>query len=383
MANCPVHIPSGEVALSLRALLEHEGAGGHPIKNRALDWLTRDIPNRVPMAAKLASVGQKMQNRFLNLMPTVWQKRMQSPLFSGPGPKLGYTNLYESLKLHRGSVFAPETPRPDMPLALYFPGCGGALFYDRIGLSSIMLLLKAGYAVAVPPAHLCCGFPLLAAGHDMDFEDNMAHNRQYLAAMLRNLERQGFACNHLVTSCGSCRDGLERLHMEEIFPNLIQADISQLVLPTLEKSQPLPDAEKPLYHGACHCEWAGVHKIKGQKQLVQALQDFSGLDIQTSPGCCGESGMGSITSPSIYNPLRQRKKERVLNAFENGTNGPVLVGCPSCKIGLGRILLSLHDKRPVLHIAEWLAGQIDGEDRRQTFRKKANETKGDVRIVNL
>ena len=85
---------------------------------------------------------------------------------------MGYTNLYEALKLHRGSVFAPAEPQPGMPCALYFPGCGGALFYDRIGLSSIMLLLKAGFAVAVPPRHLCCGYPLLAAGMDTAFEDN-------------------------------------------------------------------------------------------------------------------------------------------------------------------------------------------------------------------
>jgi hypothetical protein len=36
---------------------------------------------------------------------------------------------------------------------------------------------------------------------------------------------------------------------------------------------------------------------------------------------------------------------------------------------------------PVLHVAEWLAGLADGEDRRQSFRKKAGETKGDVRVI--
>ena len=108
-----------------------------------------------------------------------------------------------------------------MPCVLYFPGCGGALFYDRIGVSSIMLLLKAGFAVAVPPRHMCCGFPLLAAGMDTAFEDNMAQNRQYLASMLRNLAKQGFDCKHLVTACGSCRDGLERLHM-------LRLDLSKL-----------------------------------------------------------------------------------------------------------------------------------------------------------
>ncbi len=416
-ANCPMKIPSGEVALSLRGLLDHEGASGHPIKERALAWLVRDIPARVPKAAKLASVGQKMQNRVLDFVPQVWQRRMQSPLFSGRGPKTGYTNLYEALKLHRGSIFVPadtaetataETAAPDAApgrgreLALYFPGCGGALFYDRIGLSSLMLLLRAGISVAVPPRHLCCGFVLLAAGMDTAFEDNLAQNRQYLAAMLRALGRQGFNCRWLVTACGSCRDGLERLHLEESFPTLERRDVTQLVLPRLPRLRdmtpaPGPDAapgqvpaehaggtaEGALYHASCHCEWADVHKIKGQRQLVAALEGFSGRQLGMSPGCCGESGMGAMTSPEIYNLLRERKRARLARAFADGRDGPVIVGCPSCKIGIGRTLLAMRDKRPVLHVVEWVAGLLDGEDRRQTFRKRANESKGEIRAVRL
>ena len=429
-ANCPMKIPSGEVALSLRGMLDHEGAGGHPIKERALTWLVRDIPARVPKAAKLASVGQKMQNRVLDFVPQAWQRRMQSPLFSGRGPKTGYTNLYEALKLHRGSVFVPadgDLPEPagttvagaptlaampvmdaapaptpgdaegaapeNLPgagreLALYFPGCGGALFYDRIGMSSIMLLLKAGIAVAVPPRHLCCGFPLLAAGMDTAFEDNLAQNRQYLAAMLRSLTRQGFDCRWLVTACGSCRDGLERMGLTELFPGLEHRDVSQLVLPRLPQLRgqggdaPQEDAGA-LYHASCHCEWADVNKIKGQRQLVDALKDFSGQSVTMSPGCCGESGMGAMTSPGIYNLLRQRKRDRLASAFAEGVDGPVIVGCPSCKIGIGRTLLAMRDKRPVLHVAEWLAGLMDGEDRRQTFRKRVNESRGEIRAVRL
>lgn len=385
MANCPVKIPSGEVALTLRALLEHEGAGGHPIKERALEWVTRDVSQRAPRAAKLASLGQKLQNRFLGFVPDIWKKRMQSPLFSGKGPKMGYTNLYEALKLHRGSIFTPGGFKEGMPCALYFPGCGGALFYDRIGMSSIMLLLKAGFAVAVPPRHLCCGYPLLAAGMDTAFEDNLAQNRQYLAAMLRNLGQKGLDCRWLVSACGSCRDGLERLHLQDQFPQLQQRDVGQLVLPLLDKtgiSAPA-DTKELLYHAACHCEWSDVHKIKGQKQLAKALGDFAGVDVKLSPGCCGESGLGAMTSPEIYNLLRSRKQERLSKAIAEGYEGPIIVGCPSCKIGIARCCLNLRDKRPVLHAVEWLAGLLDGEDRRQRFRRKVNESRGEIREVEI
>lgn len=342
LANCPVKIPSGEVALTLRSLLEHENAGGHPIKKRALEWLVHDVSSRVPKAAKMASLGQKVQNKLLGVVPSVWKKRMQSPIFAGSGPKMGYTNLYESLRLHRGSVFAPREVTPGMPCVLYFPGCGGSLFYDRIGLAAIMLLLHTGHAVAVPPRHLCCGYPLLAAGMDTEYEDNMAQNRQYLASMLRNLIKQGFDVRYLATACGSCRDSLARMKLNEQFPQLEQKDVSQIVLPLLQHEgmeAPVAPGTNVLYHAACHCEWAGVPTLKGQAQLTGALEQLCKVKVSTIPGCCGESGMGAVTSPTIYNLLRARKKERLAQAFEPQPQtgacyaGPILVGCPSCKIG--------------------------------------------------
>ena len=386
LANCPVKIPSGEVALTLRSLLEHENAGGHPIKKRALEWLVHDVSSRVPKAAKMASLGQKVQNKLLGVVPSVWKKRMQSPIFAGSGPKMGYTNLYESLRLHRGSVFAPREVTPGMPCVLYFPGCGGSLFYDRIGLAAIMLLLHTGHAVAVPPRHLCCGYPLLAAGMDTEYEDNMAQNRQYLASMLRNLIKQGFDVRYLATACGSCRDSLARMKLNEQFPQLEQKDVSQIVLPLLQHEgmeAPVAPGTNVLYHAACHCEWAGVPTLKGQAQLTGALEQLCKVKVSTIPGCCGESGMGSVTSPEIYNILRSRKQENLARAMGDNYKDIVLVGCPSCKIGVARCFLNMKRKNHVVHIAEFLAGLIDGEDRRQTFRRLVGETKGDLRVINM
>ena len=67
-----------------------------------------------------------------------------------------------------------------------------------------------------------------------------------------------------------------------------------------------------------------------------------------------------MTSPTIYNLLRARKKERLAQAFEPQPQtgacyaGPILVGCPSCKIGIARCLIQLKEKHPVLHVLEWL-----------------------------
>jgi Fe-S oxidoreductase len=387
MSSCPISIPSGEVALSLRALLQREGAGGHPVKERVLEWVCRDVSKRAPKAAKLVSVGQKMQNRFLGFVPDVWKKRMRNPLFSGQGPKVGYTNLQESLKINRGSLFAPSDIRPGMPCALYFPGCGGSLFFDRIGLSCLMLLIKAGFVVAVPPSHLCCGYPLLAAGMGTDFDDNLAQNRQYLASMLRSLARKDLDCKYLVSACGTCQDSLARLDLQSGFPTLEQKDVAQLVLPLLGKNslRHIPEkGSKIVLHASCHCEWPGLHKIKGRKIMADAIADFTGTKVELSPGCCAESGMGAMTSPEIFNILRQRKQKYLAENLVGGYIEPVLVGCPSCKIGVGRCLINMgRANQPVLHTVEWLAKLMDGEDKRQSFRKKVAETKGGVRIISF
>ena len=55
-AVCPVKIPSADVALELRAFLEEEGAGGHPLKTKVFKWLLKDPSRRVPQAVKAASL---------------------------------------------------------------------------------------------------------------------------------------------------------------------------------------------------------------------------------------------------------------------------------------------------------------------------------------
>jgi Fe-S oxidoreductase len=116
--------------------------------------------------------------------------------------------------------------------------------------------------------------------------------------------------------------------------------------------------------------------------MAAAISGLTGSTVELSQGCCAESGMGAMTSPEIFNTLRQGKQKRLAENLADGYAGPVLVGCPSCKIGIGRCLINMGRATiPVLHTAEWLAGLVDGEDRRQGFRKKAGETKGEARVI--
>lgn len=371
-AVCPLKIPSADVALELRAFLEEEGAGGHPVKSKILNWLAQDPARRIARTAKMAALGQRMQNRIITIVPQSVRKRLYNPALSEQGPRLGYRNLYEALHLERGNIFMAKAsvgihaPVPEntalREAVLYFPGCGGSLLSRSIGLSALALLVRCGVAVVVPEIHMCCGYPLLSSGADELFGDNRNHNREVLRKLVQRVTEAGFRVTHILTACGSCREGLERHELETLSGSdksqpyaMIHQDVTQFVLSRLA---PQPDVFKGqvLYHASCHPEWVGVHKVKGVEKQAAALAAFSGAQITVSPGCCGESGMGAVASPLVFNPLRDRKKAAlaaVLDDYPEKT--PLLVGCPSCRVGVARCLIGLHMRRPVMHTVEWLA----------------------------
>lgn len=382
MAVCPVKIGSHEIALTLRGFLEEEGAGGHPIKSRVLRAIAENPAARIPRVAKLASFGQGIQNKILPLVPASWRSRFMSPLLAAPGPRPAYRNLMETLHLDRGSLFVPEGQVRGT--VLYFPGCGGAVFFRSIGLAGIVLTLRAGYAVMLPEKHLCCGYPLLAAGAHDDFAVNQDKNISHLRALAKTAHDKGYPISHVLTACGSCRDGMERHFIPEVFPEIdgTKVQLSDVAHFLFQVTPPL--GQRPgehsaaghgltgplLYHSPCHAEVPGVHKAKAGGIYAANLSAYTGLKVHVSPGCCGESGMGAMTSPVIYNKIREKKSAQLdIDLEPVADTTPVVVGCPSCRMGLARILMSKDKKRRVLHTLEFLAEMSTDKKWRRKFTK--------------
>ncbi|MCL1916440.1 MAG: heterodisulfide reductase-related iron-sulfur binding cluster, partial [Desulfovibrionaceae bacterium] len=377
LAVCPVRINSQEVTLTLRAFLEKEGEGGHPFKNRVIAYLAEDLPARFPRFAKAASLGQRMANRTLPLVPSSLRARLYNPLFSGPGPLTGYRNIFESLKLERGSLFAPKEETKGT--ALYFPGCAGSMFYRAIGISGAALLLKAGWAVFLPPEAICCGYPALSAGLQDIFRGNQQTNMETLGAWTKKATRLGYPISRILTACGTCRDGLERYALEKLPDVTFTEGESPLadVFQFLSRNMPDKDASHSasakaglIYHVPCHAEWSGAAKNKAAEIYAEALNRHSGRKTLISRHCCAESGVGAVISPLEHNILRRRKAADLREAMTlTEDEAPVLVGCPSCKMGVIRTLMGLKQKRPVLHTLEFLAGEAFGQDWRRRVRK--------------
>lgn len=404
---CPVKIDTPKVILDMRAFLESKGAGGHPVKSRVLEYLARSPGERVPKMARRAAVAQNFANSTVGLIPARWRKHLETPLLQ-PGPRLGLKNLASGLHLERGSLFLPahlaeaharytrrgakEGEAPPIESVFYFPGCGGGLFYRTIGLATVMMLLEQGLGVVVPRDHLCCGYPLLVNGSEEAFHTNQARNLYAMKKLLTDAATEGLNVRTILTACGSCRDGLAHYELDLFLrEELAHMDVAQFLLKRqMATGRTLMSgaaANQPLlYHASCHAEWSGVAGPKASEAYRQGLETITGRPVQLSPGCCGESGLGAMTAPEIYNRVRTRKKDQLENDLATyADDQPIVVGCPSCKIGVGRCLLSLKNHQPVLHTMEFLAQAIYGPKWEKRIRKAAaaSHPKESIRFIDL
>ncbi|KAB1442104.1 FAD-binding and (Fe-S)-binding domain-containing protein [Pseudodesulfovibrio senegalensis] len=357
MAVCPVKIDSAGAALSMRAFLDYKGKSGHPVKKLVLEKMAVDPSRRLPATAKVLSIGQTMVNRSATLIPARWRRKLKSPMFK-PGPQIDFHNLSESLHLEKGNVLKVRGAAPE-DTVLYFPGCGASIFSHEIGMATVYLLLKAGVNVVLPHKHMCCGYPLLASGCEEAYKTNRHRNVQDLLDTLVMTGKAGLKATTLLTACGTCRESLESYDFsQELVDPMRHLDAMQFLM---ERVGPVDCPGDVLYHAACHAEWVGTAKNKAPEQYRSALAEMTGARVELSPGCCGESGLGALTSPDIYNRLRARKEQQLQSDLGTDRNRPVVVGCPSCKMGISRGLMEIRRHNPVLHTVEYLARCVGGD----------------------
>lgn len=382
--SCPVKIDSSKVILDLRNYLEEKGQSGHPFKSTLLSFFAANPCDRLPRAAKVLSVGQSIQNRTVGLIPAKWRARMENPIFRGKGPSLGFHSLYDSLSPRKGTILKASNTPADQQALLYFPGCGAGLFYRTIGEASLLLLLKAGHTVVIPPRHLCCGYPLLASGCAEAYAKNREKTIKALRQVVKEAGENGLAVKTLLTSCGTCREALHDFGVPARIPSILtHKDVVQYLF---EDMPVLPKPTGPvLYHQPCHMEWTGVPGAKAGEVYAAKLSEFCQSPVGLSPGCCGESGLGAMTSPGIFNIIRERKMRQLGRDLASPQNA-VVVGCPSCKIGLTRCLNNLPEyQTKVLHTLEFMAEQMFDANWPTILRSALSMSKAQqgIRILEL
>jgi Fe-S oxidoreductase len=348
---CPVGIDTGEISVLEREILESLGYKHASLATRlTLSYLeTRSGATNRVMRTSLA-LGARIQrtgHRIRNAMPKSLDDTPCLSYLHSPVTSLSKGTLRDMLPASGWNhSLCIEPMAPAAFTVFYFPGCGSERLFSNISIAAIYLLLKSKTRVVLPPAFLCCGYPARVNAKSAVQGRQVLQNAIIFSQIREMLGYLSFdAC---VVSCGTCREALKQMDMQDIFGCGIQ-DVCGFVLKTGVK---INAGETCLYHRPCH------DSLDGQGE---ALLETCGYRVTPVPHCCSEAGTLSLSRPDISNAMLARK-QRTLSGIIGASGQPgikLLTHCPSCLQGLGRNA----DKNIIpRHMTEELAIQIGGKD---------------------
>lgn len=225
-------------------------------------------------------------------------------------------------------------------------------------MAAVYVLLATGVRVVLPPPHLCCGFPARANAKRTMHDDVTLRDTIVLSQIREMLGYLKF--DAVAVSCGTCREALHQLGVEDIFGAMI-ADVSSFVLEHAPERFRRDHGQRFLYHAPCH------DSLQGEgAQLVRRL----GGEAVSVPGCCSEAGTLSLSRPDITNAMLARKRDALAEVSGGDLNDRVIVtNCPSCLSGLGRNrTLGVRPAHLAVLLAEYLGG---GDWQREMVRLAA------------
>ncbi len=367
---CPVNIDFGEVTLSMRDLLvERKRASFKPVTALTLYYLRRRgyYINKIyrVLFLKLGYTAQKMGyylNRPFRKLTSAVVPFIASFLYSKL-PAAGDRTIRDVLNLKGTNVFFSfvNPSKAVHKSVIYFPGCGSERMFSEISFAAIALLYNAGVRVVIPPEYLCCGYPILANGKVKIAETKSYENRVIFHRMENLIGYMGI--EHVLVTCGTCFEMLQKYQVDNIFPNSSVIDIHEFI--SREKLFSLSELGNDLvYHDPCHSplKHAGAEKVFTQ---------ITGSVPISIPNCCGEGGTLALSTPHISNTIRQRKRKNISRIIGTNDRMTVLTTCPSCVQGLSKVHngFSISGKHLIVYCAEKILGKNWKRDFIKSIRK--------------
>ncbi|MEE9375769.1 MAG: (Fe-S)-binding protein [Rhizobiaceae bacterium] len=237
-----------------------------------------------------------------------------------------------------------------------FVTCLVDLFRPNVGFSAVALLENSGCIVSVPPAQTCCGQPAYNSG-------DRANTREIAEQVITAFEKFDF----VVAPSGSCAAMLKK-H----YPTLFTGDAKWE-----KKSQEFSDKVFELvsflsdvmfvnsldakfegsvtYHDSC----SGLREMGIEQQPRKLLSMVEGVTIKEMKDpdvCCGFGGTFCVKYSEISNAIVGKKTTNI----EGAEADILLAGDLGCLMNMAGKLQREGKKTKVRHVAEVLAGRLDG-----------------------
>jgi FAD/FMN-containing dehydrogenase/Fe-S oxidoreductase len=333
---CPVNIDFGAVTLNIRYLLmERKKRKFKPVTAFTLYYLRQKgyYFNKV-FRLLLLRMGYSFQRMgyHLNRPISAFTSRvlpMINGYLSSKLPRAGQKTLREVVGVRGSSTFISFENRamPVKSSVMYFPGCGSERMFSDISMAAVALLYSAGVRVVMPPEYLCCGYPFLANGKTEQAELKSYDNRVKFHKMANIISYMEIS--HVLVTCGTCFEMLEKYEMDNIFTDAEIMDVSEFIVAKGLYSAGIAVKGKVLYHDPCHTPL----KHAGYREVIPSL---TGANARLLPFCCGEGGTMALSTPELSNSLRERKAADLGKLNIDG-KAVVLTTCPSCVQGLSRL----------------------------------------------
>ncbi len=356
LSPCPVNIDTAEVSILEREILGNLGYKHSPPQTQMSLYYLKNRNKYFNGAFRKTVVewGSAVQRKAAGLLekaPESIQTREWKPLqmLRSEMARPSKDTLYDILPASSKSETLLIHPQGEVKKTVfYFPGCGSERLYSEISKAALYNLLKNQVRVVLPPPFLCCGFPAKAnAKKKMHGEISLRDT--IILSQIRDM--LGYIVfDAFVVSCGTCKESLLEMGVEDIFTCKIQ-DVSHF---TLEDSPHRPGQRGTnayLYHAPCHDSLEG----EGAKIIMETFD----ASVTAVPSCCSESGTMALSRPDISGAMLTRKKQALEMALEKEQATQILTNCPSCISGLSRngAKLGIHP----MHLAEKLAISIGGK----------------------
>ena len=237
-----------------------------------------------------------------------------------------------------------------------FVTCLVDLFRPNVGFSAVDLLEKAGCTVAVPAAQTCCGQPAYNSG---DRADTRAIAEQVITAF----EKFDF----IVAPSGSCASMLKKHYpglfagdpaweeRAKVFSEKVFELVSFLTDVLFVAELETKFEGSVTYHDSC----SGLRELGIARQPRKMLDMVEGTTLKEMADpdvCCGFGGTFCVKYSDISNAIVEKKTANI----ENAEADLLLAGDLGCLLNMAGKLQHEGKKTQVRHIAEVLAGRLDG-----------------------